>query len=198
MWFIKVKWIWLLYNITYNDKITLSMFHLQWPKVVSKQWMERDRGRILWVPITLSTTPLLLFLQLFQLRSLQQQNLKVSSRVKVAHSVLRVKIILKPRKPPNGFFHLFLHFADFSGHSLALQLNDGIPISKRTFQLVKFLLTLVSKLYFEPGRSDVSFVPCRLIAPMVISLVCLLHRPRRLFQSTHWSWPLTEGKGEKS
>ena len=85
-------------------------------------------------------------------------------------------------------FHLFLHFADFSGHSLALQLNDGIPISKRTFRLVKFLLTLVSKLYFEPGRSDVSFVPCRLIAPMVISLVCLLHRPRRLFQSTHWSF----------
>ena len=81
--------------------------------------------------------------------------------------------------------YLFLHFADFSGHSLALQLNHGIPISKRTFQLVKFLLTLVSKLYFEPGRSDVSFVPCRLIAPMVISLVCLLHRPRRLFQSTH-------------
>ena len=72
--------------------------------------------------------------------------------------------------------------------------QKNIPIG----QVSKFLLTLVSKLYFEPGRSDVSFVPCRLIAPMVISLVCLLHRPRRLFQSTHWSWPLTEGKGEKS
>ena len=42
MWFIKMECTWFLYNITYNDKITLSMFHLQWPKVVSKQWMERE------------------------------------------------------------------------------------------------------------------------------------------------------------
>ena len=130
IWFIQIKCIRFLHNIIYNDNITLSMFHLQWPKVVSKQWMERDRGRILWVPITLPTTPILLFLQLFQLRSLQQQKLKVSSEVKVAHSVLRVKIILKARKRPNCLFIFVFTLLIFLGTAWLRNSMMGSPFPK--------------------------------------------------------------------